>query len=202
MSLKSIHKGLHRTSRIGAVIGGLGILFIAVMITVDALMRKFLNTTLGGASEVAGFVFAVATALAYPFVLLDRANIRIDAVYTALSSKIRAFLDLLAILLLLLFVGKLTYSTYQLLEKSWSGGSKSNGVITIPLWIPQSLWVLGFAFFTVTAAFLAIYALTAMVKRDWVGVNRAIGVPSIDETIDEETHIEAVEEVEDQRTPK
>ena len=194
MSLKAIRTGLERVSRFAAMVGGLGILFIAIMVTIDVFMRKFAGTTLGGATEMAGFIFAVATALAYPFVLLDRANIRIDVIYSLLTPKVRAFLDLAAMLILLYFVSRLTLSVYGLFEKSWTAGSKSVGVINIPLWIPQFFWVLGFALFTLTALFLTIYAFVGLLRRDWTGVNEAAGVPSIEETIEEETHLEEIAE--------
>ncbi len=190
MTLNSVHKGLERVARFAAMVGGLGILFIAVMVTVDVFLRKFAGTTLGGATEMAGFIFAVATALAYPFVLLDRANIRIDVVYTLLTPRVRAFLDFAAMALLLYFISRLTLSVYGLFEKSWTANSKSVGVINIPLWIPQFFWVLGFALFTLTALFLTIYALIGLSRRDWTAVNAAAGVPSIEETIEEETHLE------------
>ena len=112
--------------------------------------------TLGGATEIAGFVFAVATALAYPFVLLDRANIRIDALYSRLSSRVRAFLDLAALLAVLYFVGWLTGSVFALFHKSWSSGSTSVGTVIIPLWVPQLFWVLGFGLFTLAALYLTV----------------------------------------------
>lgn len=188
--LRSIHARLERVSRHAAILGGLGIIFISFMITVDVLLRKFAGTTLGGATEIAGMIFGVATAIAYPYVLLDRANIRIDVLYTMLKPPVRAMLDILALVSVLYFAARLTQSTYSLLEKSWNAGTKSVGVVNIPLWIPQSLWVLGFVLLTLTAVFLLVFALIAALRRDWRSVGMVAGVPSIEETIEEETHIE------------
>lgn len=193
MDLNDIHHRLGRVSRLGAITGGLGILFISAMITVDVFLRKFFSTTLGGATEIAGMVFGVATAISYPYVLLDRANIRIDVLYARLKPIHRAILDICAMLLVIYFAGRLTNSTFQLLSKSWNAGSKSVGVINVPLWIPQSVWVLGFALFTATAIFLAFYSVVKVVRKDWRGIIDIAGVPSIEETIEEETHIDEEE---------
>jgi TRAP-type C4-dicarboxylate transport system permease small subunit len=190
MAIESIHRKLEHTSRVAAAIGGYGIIFISVMITLDVFLRKFVGTTLGGASEIAGMVFAVATAISYPFVLFDRANIRIDVVYARVPMKIRAFLDMVTLVAMLYFGYRLTESTFQLLMKSWNGGSKSVGVINIPLWIPQSVWVAGFALFTVTTVILMIFTGINIFRRNWDQVNRFAGVPSIEQTIEEETYIE------------
>lgn len=190
MALKTIHSHLEKVSRVAAITGGIGIMFISFMITVDVILRKFFGTTLGGASEIAGMVFAVATAIAYPFVLLDRAHIRIDVLYSRLSRRMRAFLDFAATAAVLVFAWMLTSSVWDLLQNSWSRGSRSVGVIQAPLWVPQSIWVLGFALFTLTAIFLCIYAIVGIVRGDWASVNTVAGVPSIEETIEEETHID------------
>jgi TRAP-type C4-dicarboxylate transport system permease small subunit len=190
MAIESIHRKLEHTSRIAAAIGGYGIMAISFMITIDVFLRKFAGMTLGGASEIAGMVFAVATAISYPFVLFDRANIRIDVVYARVPMKIRAFLDMVTLVAMLYFGYRLTESTFQLLMKSWNGGSKSVGVINIPLWIPQSVWVAGFALFTVTTVILMIFAGINIFRRNWDQVNRFAGVPSIEQTIEEETYIE------------
>ncbi|MDV4168731.1 TRAP transporter small permease [Rhodovulum sp. FJ3] len=190
MSLKSLHSRLHSVARMGAVLGGFGIIFISFMVTIDVFLRKFFSTTLGGATEIAGMVFGVATAIAYPFVLLERANIRIDVLYSRLSGRARAWLDLVAMVLVLYFTTRLTQSTFDLLQKSWTGGSRSVGVINTPLWVPQSLWVAGFILLTLTALFLTVYSVIGLIRRDWAVVNTVAGVPSIEHTIEEETHID------------
>lgn len=190
MVFQSIHTRLEKISRLAAIAGGLGIIFVSVMITIDVFLRKFFGMTLGGASEIAGMVFAVVTAIAYPYVLLDRANIRIDVLYNNTSTKLRAILDVAAMLAILYFATRLTSSAFELLQKSWNGATRSVGVINIPIWIPQSLWVFGFALFALTALFLSVYAVTCMFTGNWGHVSRIAGIPSIEETIEEETHID------------
>ncbi|MFN8682532.1 TRAP transporter small permease subunit [Paracoccus sp. P2] len=189
MSLHTVHSGLSRAARIACIAGGLGIIFLSIMITVDILLRKLFGTTLGGAHEFSGFIFAVATAFAYPYVLLDRANIRIDVAYNLVGVRIRAILDFLAMLALLIFVFLLARSIYDLAAASWTSGRMSIGIVRVPLWLPQGLWVFGYLLFTATAAFLTLYAAIGLFRRDWQLVNRVAGIPSVNEMIQEETHI-------------
>ena len=187
----NLHARLVSSARAAAMAGGFGMLLVSVMVTVDVLLRKLFNVTLGGATEISGYVFAVATALSYPFVLLDRANIRIDVIYTLLSSRAKAILDLVALLLTLLFVGWLTTSVFQLLGKSFGAGSMTVGTVIFPLWIPQFVWAFGYGLFTLTALYLAIRSLRALLRGDWGDVNRIAGVPSVAEVVEEETHLDA-----------
>jgi len=66
------------TSRAGAWFGGALVAAAAVVISVDVLMRKLLGTTLGGASEISGYVLAISTTWALALALIDRAHVRID----------------------------------------------------------------------------------------------------------------------------
>ncbi|WP_108260879.1 TRAP transporter small permease subunit [Mangrovicoccus ximenensis] len=190
MSLRKTHAGLEKVARAAAIAGGLGMILVAVMITIDVILRKFTPVTLGGATEIAGFVFAAATAVAYPYALIDRANIRIDPVYTHLPPRIRAVLDAVAMVLLLIFVATLTKSIYGVFSKSWNSGTMTVGVVSIPLWMPQFFWMLGYVLFFLTALFLAICAVVSLLRRDYAHVNRVAGIPSIEEAIEEETHID------------
>lgn len=191
MSLEKVHSSFEKVARSAALIGGLGIIAIAVMVTIDVFLRRFMNTTLGGAPEVSGFIFAVGTALSYPYVLFDRANIRIDVAYSAVPTRIRAFLDVIAMILVFYFVTMLTKSVIALWLKSWEANSMSIGVINVRLWVPQLFWVIGYVLFSLTALLLTVYSIVALFRRDWLLVNKVAGIPSVGETIEEETYIEA-----------
>jgi len=188
MNLNATHTRLTQLARFSAVLGGMGILAIAIMVTMDVFARKFFGTSLGGATELSGLIFAIGTVIAYPFMLLDRASIRIDVVYAKLRVKARAILDFVAMAVVLYFGGMLTHSAYELLTRSWRLNSVTNGVLSVPLWIPQSLWVLGLFLLTLTALFLVIRAFIGIVRRDWSAVTRTAGIPSIEEEMHNSIH--------------
>lgn len=190
MTFEGSHKKLSKASRYSAIAGGLGILAISVMITIDVLLRKFFHTTLGGATEIAGFLFAAGTALSYPYVLIDRANIRIDAAYTHFSVRMRAILDTVTVLSVLFFIAILSKSIFGVWLEAIHTNAKTIGVINVPRWVVQTPWVMGYIFFVATALFLAVYSVKSLVAHNWQLVSRISGVPSIEETIEEETHIE------------
>ena len=76
-----LHVRLLAASRVAVWIAGSLMLLAAVMVTVDVLARRFLGVTMGGSDEVSGYLFAIATAWAFPYALLVRANVRIDVLY-------------------------------------------------------------------------------------------------------------------------
>ena len=87
-----IHKGLFGVSRVAVWCGGAALLLSAIMVTLDVIARKLFSITISGSDEISGYVFAAATTWAYSFCLFSKSNIRIDALYTHLSVRSRAWL--------------------------------------------------------------------------------------------------------------
>jgi len=178
---------LERVARIGAWIGGLGLLLVSWLIVIDLAARKLAGVSLGGADELAGYTLAVASAWAFPITLLRRSHIRVDVVYTHLSPRTRVVLDVFALVCLGVFVGTLTWHAWFVLVDSIHFQSVSNTPLQVPQWIPQSLWFAGYAFFLLTIVVLGACALARVMKGRWQAVNALIGIHSVEEGIEEET---------------
>ncbi|CAB3881184.1 hypothetical protein LMG26689_03495 [Achromobacter animicus] len=178
---------LDRVARIGAWIGGLGLLLVSWLIVADLIARKVAGVSLGGADELAGYTLAVASAWAFPITLLRRSHIRVDVVYTHLPAKTRVVLDLFALACLGVFVGTLTWHAWFVLADSIAFQSVSNTPLQVPQWIPQSLWFAGYAFFLLTIVVLGACALGRVMRGRWQAVNALIGIHSVEEGIEEET---------------
>ena len=93
-----------RIARAGTWFSGALVLAAAFMITVDIAMRKLLALSLGGASELSGYVLAIGTAWSLAFCLFERAHIRIDSLYVYLPNRICAGLDILALAAFTFFI--------------------------------------------------------------------------------------------------
>jgi TRAP-type C4-dicarboxylate transport system permease small subunit len=183
----SIHAALDKLSRIAVWFGGIALLISAVIVTLDVLSRKIFGVTMSGSDEISGYVFAASTTLAYSYCLINRANIRIDAFYNFLPLWMRSCLDILGLGLLLLFMSMLTWSGIEVLMTSWKQSSMSVTTLSVPLWIPQSFWVAGLLMFVLTASFLLVYAIVALLKGDTRLVKSIVGTMSVEEEIGEET---------------
>lgn len=183
----AIHAALERLSRVAVWIGGIALLLSAFLVTLDVLSRKIFGVTMSGSDEISGYVFAASTTLAYSYCVIHRANIRIDAFYNFLPLSVRCLLDILGLALLLMFMGLLTVSAIEVLQTSWTQNSVSVTTLSVPLWIPQSFWVAGLVLFVLTASFLLIYAIAALMSGETRLVKSIIGTMSVEEEISEET---------------
>ena len=186
--LESIHSRLERISQLAVWVGGAALLAAALMVTVDVLSRKIFNITMSGSDEYSGYVFSATTTWAYSYCLLHRSNVRIDALYNYLPRKVTAILDVVGLLLLFYFMSIMTYYAMVSFIDSWVNNSVSITTLGTPQWIPQLFWVAGLILFFVTLIFVVVYSIIALLQRNWDLVARVAGVPSIAETMQEETH--------------
>lgn len=183
----AIYMRLERLSQYAVWVGGAALLAAAIMVTVDVLARKIFSVTMSGSDEYSGYVFSATTTWAYSYCLLHRSNVRIDALYNLLPRYLTAVLDLVGLLLLFYFMSVMTRYAVISFVDSYVNNSVSITTLGTPQWIPQLFWVAGLALFFITLTFVVVYALVALFQRNWDLVAKIAGVPSIAETMQEET---------------
>lgn len=183
-----VHHWLNGVARVAVWVGGAALLLCAVMVTLDVISRKLFSVTMSGSDEITGYVFAASTTWAYAYCLLNRSNVRIDALYNVLPRGLRASLDVLGLVLLLVYMGYLAFKALEVFLTSWEHNSVSITTLATPLWIPQLAWLLGLLLFVFAISFVLLYALAAFVMRDLACVQRIAGALSVQEEIAEETH--------------
>lgn len=177
----------HRLARYSAWAGGGMILFAAFMVTVDVLSRRIFGVTMSGSDEVSGYLFAIATALAMPYALLMRANVRIDAVYNLLPHRVRFAMDVFGLVLFAAFAVMVTWRIALTVQVTWINGSRAITPLQTPLIVPQAFWLAGWALFCICLLMLLAGTLRAGLRGDLAGAGRLSGVPSVEEEVAEET---------------
>ena len=177
----------HRFSRLLVWIGGGMILLSALLVTVEIFVRKFAGVSIGGADEISGYAFGVATSLGLAFALFERAHIRVDAIFLLLPGPARMALNFLGLALLTGFAGIIAWMGWGMLADTLAHGSRSITPMRTPLAIPQIPWLAGWAFFVLCGVLLFIGAIVALLRRDSASADRLIGVKTLDEQIEDET---------------
>jgi TRAP-type mannitol/chloroaromatic compound transport system permease small subunit len=153
----------------------------AFLVGIDVLVRKLFTLSVGGADEVTGYAFAVATSWSLAFTLLQRANVRVDALYVHLPRALTALLDLAALLALGLFVGLLTWFAAAVLRDSLVFATRATTPLATPLWIPQSLWLAGFVAFLFAWLPLVLRVGLALIAGDRAQVRALAGARTLQE---------------------
>jgi TRAP-type C4-dicarboxylate transport system permease small subunit len=176
----------HRLSRLGLWFGGALVLLAAVLIGIDVLLRKFLETSIGGADELAGYALALGSAWALGAALLDRYHIRIDSLYTLFPRGVRLVLDLVGLAAFIAFFGLVGWRGWGVVEQSWASASRSHTALATPTVIPQFLWILGMALLVAQGCALFVHGALLIACGRAAEATRAISTRSVAEEVEDE----------------
>ncbi|MEM6944572.1 MAG: TRAP transporter small permease [Pseudomonadota bacterium] len=181
MNAETILRGLRRVNAGVGLACGLVLLAACLLILVEIFMRQVAFGLLGGTDEISGYVMAGVASWAAGYALVERAHIRIDILHRRLPGPGRTALDILSLSALLAVSGALLWHGWGVLSKTLERGSTSNTPLETPLWIPQSVWLAGWLWFTLATAILLALTIRAAMRADWAGA-AAIAAPETDES--------------------
>lgn len=171
-------------ARVSGWICGLLLTLSAFVIGLDIALREIFVVTLGGANELSGYALAVSSSWGCTVALVHRMHVRIDSVYTHLSPRIRALLDMIGLAALIYFLTFVTFYAYKVLEQSIESDSHSISALGAPLAVPQAVWFVGFVIFLVVAAVYLLRAMIAFAKGDLRRVRELLGARSVEEEME------------------
>jgi len=155
------------------------LLGVALLVTADVVTRQLWGAaTFSSANELSGYALAIATTWSLSFVLFERANIRIDVLYSHFPAGARALLDILSLLLLGGFIVLLSWRAVFMLEETLKNGTVSVTPMATPMIVPQGLWVLGFLLFILCWAALLLQGIIAFLRGDFRSVSARSGPDS------------------------
>jgi TRAP-type C4-dicarboxylate transport system permease small subunit len=177
---------LTRLTRFGLWFGGALVLAAALLIGVDVTLRKFFNASIGGADELAGYALALGTAWSLGAALIERAHIRIDSLYGLFPRWLRLALDFAGLALFIAFFGLIARHGWSVVQQSWVSGSRSQSALATPTVIPQSLWLLGVAFFVAVGLALLAHAVALIARGNAAAAAPAISTRSAAEAVQKE----------------
>lgn len=177
---------LHKAIDVGVIACGWWLLALSAATCVEMVSRKLFRFSLQGVDEIGAYTLAVTSALGFSYTLVTRGHTRIDFVLTKLPVKAQGLLNVLAALTLAALALFATWRGWTVLSESIEFQSTSTTPLQTPLWIPQTLWYVGWVLFAVAALFLLFDAVGSLVKGDIAGLNRRHGPQTLEEEIESE----------------
>lgn len=158
-----------------ALVIGFGLLLCVGYILLEIVLRRF-GHSLGGTTEITGYVMAVATAWGMGYALLELAHVRIEILRGRMARWGRAVIDLLAMLTTASVVSLIAWRAWPVLERSIQNNSRANTVLETPLWIPQSLWFAGWLWFATMAVAVSLISIVLLLQGRLRQLESTIGL--------------------------
>lgn len=141
--------------RLFAACGALAAVFLAAIcvIVLAQVIGRLMGIAIPSADEFAGYCLSASSFLALGYALRRDAHIRVTLLIDRLPPRTRRGFEAVCAFAGLALAGYLTFFTAEMIYWSIEFGDVTQGLVPIPLWIPQMGMMLGTA--ALTLAFLA-----------------------------------------------
>ncbi|OLO02707.1 TRAP transporter small permease [Salinicola socius] len=142
--------------RLGAWGAAACMLAICGLVTFQVLLRCLdavlvmggasrLGYEISGVSEIASYLLVGATFLSLAYTFTHYAHIRVTLVIARLPAAIQVWCEVACLAIALALSALLSWEMIGLIRESLDYGDVSSGLMAIPLWIPQTVLVVGLA---------------------------------------------------------
>lgn len=131
--LTAIEAPARAATRWLALIGFAGLLILAIMTTLDVLMRWLFDNPLHGVNDVSAVVMAVVIASCIPANLEGRKNISVDVLGAMTGPRATRLLDAFGGFVTLLFIAAMAWQFVGYTESMYDSGRRT-WVLALPLW--------------------------------------------------------------------
>ena len=140
--MRTLEHALDRAYRLcGAIAAGF-VVVIAVLIISEVILRNF-GMSIPGVIELATFSLLSATFFALAQTLRCNEHVRITVVLAFLSPGIRRWVEFWCLGVSAIVFSILGWHTMLMAVDSFRFNENSDGVLGIPLWIPQTIMLIG-----------------------------------------------------------
>lgn len=127
-----------------AAFAALGLVSVFVIMIAETVLRKA-GSYITGANDLIGWSCAAAGFLALPQTFKRGELVRVGLLLDGLAPSRRRAAEIACLGAAAVFVGFTAWATGRYLWRGASSGEMTQGMIEIPLWIPQLSLLLGFA---------------------------------------------------------
>ena len=128
--------------RLSGALAAVFLAAIAVLILAQ-IIGRFFNVFVPSANDFAGFSMAASSFLALAYTFRAGGHIRVTLVILRLPRRLRRRFDLGSLALAAALIAYFSWHAVLLAIDSWTYDDLSDGLIAVPLWIPQCGMALG-----------------------------------------------------------
>jgi TRAP-type C4-dicarboxylate transport system permease small subunit len=137
-----MRKFLDRLYILSGALGATFILLIAVLMIAQSVLRE-VGVRTGAVNDVVSWFCAAASFFAMPHAFKHGDFVRVTLVLERLNPTARRYFELVCLFIACISVAYLAYWANKFTYESFLFNEKAQGLLPIPIWIPQSSFALG-----------------------------------------------------------
>ena len=136
-----------RLGSFGIAIGAVSVVIMMAMITIHVIARYAFNIHFKITDEFSGYLLVALVFMGFAYSLRKGKIVNVELVYRRFPKEARGVLDIVHGLLGILLVVIYFWSAWKLVTTSLLKHLVSTMAIDFPLWIPQTVMLVGLSFF-------------------------------------------------------
>ena len=172
------------------IVCGWWLIALSAITCVEMFGRKLFSFSLQGVDEIGSYTYGIVGAFGFAYALITRSHVRVDFLLSRFPLTLRSLLNLLAMLSLAAFSLLCLWRGAHVLMESVELGATAATPLATPMWIPQSIWLLGYLMFALVAVWTAFDAARLFLQGRTQELNARFGPQTLEEEIEAETDIQ------------
>jgi len=168
---------------------GWWLIALSTITCVEMLGRKAFGFSLQGVDEIGSYTYGIVGAFGFAFALITRSHVRVDFLLSRFSGWMKSLLNLVAMLSLAALSLLCLWRGWRVVVESVELGSTAATPLATPMWIPQSIWLVGYVMFALVAGWAAFDATRLFVRGSTAELNARFGPQTLEEEIEAEADI-------------
>ncbi len=134
---------IDRLSEWSGKITSYSLLAMIAILSIEVLMRYVFNSPTIWAHELTMYLFAATVMLGGAYALLNDGHVKMDIIYTRLSDRKKAILDIVTFLFFVIFIGALLWKGSDIACKSIKVMEKSDSAWSPYIWPSRLIVAIG-----------------------------------------------------------
>ena len=125
-----------------AWLAALCVLAICILMIGQSILREF-GVRTGATNDVVAWLCAASAFLAMAHAFKHGDFVRVTLVLEKLSPRVRRGFEVVSLAIACVAIGYLAFWATRFTWESWEFNDMANGLLAIPMWIPQTTFVVG-----------------------------------------------------------
>ncbi len=152
------------------VLAAVCVLTIFFIMIATTIMRE-VGIKTGGSDDITAWLTASAASLGLAATFRHGDFVRMSLVTEKLSATWQRRMEVFCLVLATAFTGYIAYAVVRFVYESWEFNDYANGLVAIPLWIPQAPFALGVVLLFIAVADQALHVIRGA-EPDYVAAVR------------------------------
>ncbi len=179
--LRGLRLGLDRVGTIMNAVAGWLLIFCSVLISAEILARDFLSFSFGATLEISSYILAISISWGLSKALSERQHVRIDLLINKMPLRLRQYMHVAALAMMLAWCLLLAYGAVMLVRESYDFQAMDRSTLNIPMIWPQGLWAFGIVVFVVFITVMLLETTLAVILGMPEHVESVLGQRTLDE---------------------